>query len=281
MNTENTSDASQDRSPKYPRITLQDAVEKIGAAHKQIGKSSVAMETAASALGFKSLGGGATQVVLSALQQYGLLFKGDDKKASISSLAIKILHPTGEEQRDQALKEAALLPPIFSEIRKNYHDCSESVLTSHLVQSRFTPDGASRASAIYKANSSFAKLDLAAYNKPDDKKGNEHNVRKQDFTLVGGPQELIDYQEEVAAANEKNKAKKVLAQYSIPLGSNEATLVFKGEQLSADDFDALGEFVTFAKKQFERKQKTEQTNNLHSNIAGIFALGKEKSPKTE
>jgi hypothetical protein len=46
-----------------------------------------------------------------------------------------------------------------------------------------------------------------------------------------------------------------LSAYSIPLGSNEATLVFKGEKLSADDFDALGEFVEFAKKQFDRKKK--------------------------
>lgn len=216
-----------------------------------------------------------------ATRLYGLLSKGGDKKISVSALAVRILHPTSEDQKLAAIREAALLPPVFADIRKNYHECSQDVLTSHLVQNRFSADGAKKASAIYKQNSSFAKLDLADYSEPESNKNNEQNARKQNFTLEGGPQELSDFHDEVEDANAKSKGKKVLAQYSIPLGSNEATLVFNGEKLSLDDFDALGEFVMFAKKQFERKQKTEQANNLSSNLAGIFALGKEKNPKTE
>lgn len=49
---------------------------------------------------------------------------------------------------------------------------------------------------------------------------------------------------------------KMLAQYTIPLGSNQATLVFTGEQLTPDDFDALVDFVQFSKRQFERALKT-------------------------
>jgi hypothetical protein len=42
----------------------------------------------------------------------------------------------------------------------------------------------------------------------------------------------------------------------IPLGANQATLKFSGENLTTDDFDALVEFVEFAKKQFTRKSKS-------------------------
>jgi hypothetical protein len=48
---------------------------------------------------------------------------------------------------------------------------------------------------------------------------------------------------------------KKLAEYSIPLGANQATLIFCGEKLSADDFDALVDFVEFSKRQFVRAQK--------------------------
>jgi hypothetical protein len=41
------------------------------------------------------------------------------------------------------------------------------------------------------------------------------------------------------------------------LGANEATLTFTGRRLTPGDFDALSEFVMFAKKQFERKTKAE------------------------
>ncbi len=48
-------------------------------------------------------------------------------------------------------------------------------------------------------------------------------------------------------------SQKVLAKYSIPLGANEAILVFSGEQLAPEDFDALIEYVQLFKKQYERK----------------------------
>lgn len=49
---------------------------------------------------------------------------------------------------------------------------------------------------------------------------------------------------------------RMLAQYSIPLiGSNEATLTFNGEELTADDFDVLVEYVNLFKKAVDRKQR--------------------------
>lgn len=47
---------------------------------------------------------------------------------------------------------------------------------------------------------------------------------------------------------------KVLAEYSIPLGGAEATIVFRGERLSPGDFEALADYITLFKKQFERRQ---------------------------
>ena len=58
-------------------------------------------------------------------------------------------------------------------------------------------------------------------------------------------------------AKDKIKGKNVLAQYSIPIGASEATITFTGEKLSEEDFDALADYIAIFKKQFERKQKSE------------------------
>jgi hypothetical protein len=50
----------------------------------------------------------------------------------------------------------------------------------------------------------------------------------------------------------------VLATYSIPLGSNEVTITFTGKELSVYDFDALADYVTIFRKQFERKSAAEK-----------------------
>ncbi len=124
----------------------------------------------------------------------------------------------------------------------------------------------------YKANSLFAKLDLADYSKPEESKNSEQNARKQNFTLGGGPQSLIDFNEEAAAANAKNKGRKVLAQYSIPIGASEATITFTGEKLAVEDFDALADYVAIFKKQFERKQVSEEREAaIKSLVDGVKA----------
>ena len=47
----------------------------------------------------------------------------------------------------------------------------------------------------------------------------------------------------------------MLATFKIPIGLAEAEIVFTGEALVPDDFDALAEYVGLFKKQYERKLK--------------------------
>jgi hypothetical protein len=54
--------------------------------------------------------------------------------------------------------------------------------------------------------------------------------------------------------------KRVIAHYLIPLGgSEEVALTFTGESLTAADFDALEDFVQFARRQCERSNAPVQT----------------------
>jgi hypothetical protein len=47
----------------------------------------------------------------------------------------------------------------------------------------------------------------------------------------------------------------ILAQYQIPVGENICTLTFTGKaQLTADDFEALDEFVNWMERQYKRRE---------------------------
>ena len=270
-------DISRDKSPNCPKITLEEAIKQVKDLYKKIGKSKVKREVAAGALGYAGLTG-SSLTLLGALNQYGLIDQDRVTGISISPLAIRILHPNSSQQEQQEKITAALNPKVFNVLyTEGFHHCDESVLANNLVQNNFTPEAAKKVAAVYLANIAFTNLGVESIVGASDSKKDEIKA-----SLESGKHELHPISREIleseALSPIKISGKKVLAQYSIPLGSNEATLVFNGEKLSLDDFDALGEFVVFAKKQFERKQKAEQADNLASNLTGLLALGKDSKP---
>ena len=228
-----------DRSPRSPNTSLSDAIEQVRKLHAQIGRARVKPESAAVALGYKGANNGAALTTFATLSQYGLIERSKGEIA-ITPLAVRIMHPTGEDQRRTSLREAALNPPVLADIHENFNQCSPEVLTSHLVQRGFTPDRAKRTAEIHAANKGFAYLGEAGTLTPP----NAPEERKDD-TDNGG---IKTKQEE----HTHNQPDNMLAQYRIPLGPNEATLVFTGNHLTLDDFDALIDFVEFSKRQFER-----------------------------
>lgn len=271
----------QDRSPNCPKISLEEAVKLTKQLYEKVGKSKVKRAAAAGALGYSGLTG-SSLTMLGALNQYGLIdLDRETSGVSVSPLAIKILHPVSAEDAKLSLMTSALNPKVFNVLyTEGFHHCDESVLANNLIQNGFTPENAKKVAAVYLSNIHFTNLDSESIRGASDAKKDEIKAKMEAGTHQPHPvsREIIENEIPEQA---KPTGKKVLAQYSIPLGSNEATLVFNGEKLSLDDFDALGEFVVFAKKQFERKQKSEQAENLAGNIAGIFALGKEPKPKAE
>lgn len=271
----------QDRSPNCPKISLEEAVKLTKRLYEKVGKSKVKRAAAAGALGYSGLTG-SSLTMLGALNQYGLIdLDRETSGVSVSPLAIKILHPVRAEDAKLSLMTSALNPKVFNVLyTEGFQHCDESVLANNLIQNGFTPENAKKVAAVYLSNIHFTNLDSESIRGASDAKKDEIKAKMEAGTHQPHPvsREIIENEIPEQA---KPTGKKVLAQYSIPLGSNEATLVFNGEKLSLDDFDALGEFVVFAKKQFERKQKSEQAENLAGNIAGIFALEKEPKPKAE
>jgi hypothetical protein len=123
------------------------------------------------------------------------------------------------------------------------------VLASILLHSGFTDDGARRAAKVYKENIAFLKS--LGEDEPSLEPAPEANV-PVDVTV--DPQKS-----ESPAPPPTPVSGKMLAQYQIPLGANHAQLIFTGEELVAEDFDALKDYVEIFKRQFERKARRNPT----------------------
>jgi hypothetical protein len=148
----------RDRSPNYPKLTLEAAIALMGKLHKELGKAKVKREVAIKALGYSGING-ASLTTLGAISQYGLIDQDRGSGVSVSPMAVEILHPTNATQSQNAIITAALTPKVFNVLyTEGLHRASEQTLANHLIQNAFTPDGAAKAAAVFLSNISFANL---------------------------------------------------------------------------------------------------------------------------
>lgn len=249
----------QDRSPRYPRSTLAASIEDVRKLYKAVGKGKIDPLIASRALGFGGLNG-AAQATLGTLAQYSLVERAAGQ-VGITPLALRILHPMSDAQRDEAIREAALSPKIFQELFEKFPEANNIVIESYLAQNAFTSDGAKKAAKIFASNRETYNVSapVLADNKLE---GSDETDRLTSPSPKSSPDAKHSVSPSVPNTSPSSffslspaDNSKMLAQYSIPLGANQATLVFTGHSLSVEDFDALLDFVEFARKQFARKEK--------------------------
>ncbi len=179
------------RSPNYPAIDLQEAVQVVetlyqGAAQgRGVGRGEFTPQDAAGAWNFSSTSGPVKNRI-AALRQYGMLEgkKGDNPKLSNRALTLILREPGAREHRD-TLRVAALAPDIFEELHRAMPDAADDALRQHLiVQRNFTGEGASRLIAVFRASMVYAGLDesdnMAAQNQDVDAEREEPMVVPSD-----------------------------------------------------------------------------------------------------
>ena len=127
------------RSPNYPGISLQVAIERIGVIHRLQGQAPEPREVVAKHLGFGGLNGAALKV-LSALLKYGLLDDVGAGECRVSDTAINILAPNSEQEKRKAIELAAFSYPLFAEFRERWEGSmpSEESLRAYLVRRHFS-----------------------------------------------------------------------------------------------------------------------------------------------
>lgn len=123
------------RSPNYPAIPLDQAIDLIGKLHSRNRTNVIPRESAAKDMGYSGLTGRSLKL-LGALAQYDLV-KGSGKgNLQVTPIAVDILHGIAPSDRKSALRHAGTAPKLFKAIRDRFTDGipSENVIRSFLIQ---------------------------------------------------------------------------------------------------------------------------------------------------
>ncbi|MEQ9617562.1 MAG: hypothetical protein RIG61_00115 [Deltaproteobacteria bacterium] len=164
----NKPDKGKKRSPNYPCIDLEKALELTEKIYSADKRAPIPVETLISRWGLPKYNSYVRQLI-AALSYYGLINssgKGENRRISVSDRAYRILENAGN--RESLIKEAALEPKIFGEVWQHYRSRglpSNEVLERDLVwqQSfaniRFTKNGAKAFIRNLKSTINFAEIE--------------------------------------------------------------------------------------------------------------------------
>jgi hypothetical protein len=162
MTEELQSRGTKDRSPNFPFISLERALERAGQLYEKEKRSATPFKVAAEHWRYSPTSSGALQTA-AALKQYGLLVdegSGKDRRVKLTEMALRILLDKREDstEREHLKRQAALTPPIATEINQKYPEelPSDGTLHHFLVLDRgFNPDNAKNVVKVLKANEGF------------------------------------------------------------------------------------------------------------------------------
>ena len=154
------------RSPNYPALSLPQAVQVLQKLWKAEKRTPVSHETAATAMGFKSLSGPA-RVAVGTLRQYGLIDKSGKGHIRISELGVRVVIGDDADKRG-ALQQAASAPELFQELAKAHGEASDNAIQSFLITRKgFAADGARKAAKAFRDTLALAKPSGQGYT-PDE-----------------------------------------------------------------------------------------------------------------
>lgn len=155
---------AKNRSPEYPAIGLNEAIEKVRMVWTNDYQNKVPKQVIAEHMGYKGLNGGSLPVI-SALSKYGLLEgRGDETRVSDIALAI-LVHEPGTPERAAALKQAAEAPELFAELDNKFQGgkVSDAAIRSYLLTQKFLPTAADAAIRAYRDTKQLVNAEVPGH----------------------------------------------------------------------------------------------------------------------
>ena len=128
-------DIVKGRSPRYPRVSLLNAIHYARALYDGAHRSAISSDTAYKVMGFSGKNG-TSATALGSVRQYGLVdgLRGDLK---VSELALRLLEPSDRPEYEKSLLEAAYKPEIFGILSRHFEGKipkSDEPIRSHLIR---------------------------------------------------------------------------------------------------------------------------------------------------
>ena len=160
----------RNRSPKHPAIDLEAAISNVTTFHSKAWDHPVTVEVACEFWGL-TYGSGAGNRAIAALLQFGLLKgegSGERRKVQITGRGLDLVSdPEGvTEARTQAVRDAALAPPVYKEMWDRWGPrlpTDDKKMTPVLLRDLgFNPRATSEFLRNFRATVAFAGLDKLA-----------------------------------------------------------------------------------------------------------------------
>jgi hypothetical protein len=238
---DDTEKSKRDRSPSFPFIPLNKAIERAREFHdKYKHHPARAINAVSEAWSYKTKSSGASQTI-AALKAYGLLSDsgtGTDRKISLTELAKSILVDERPGVREKALRIAALRPEIISSHWERWDNDrppdAECISELHLDKG-FTKDSAQKFLSIYDETIAYANL------------SKEANMKDSDSNHMDEPD----------AKNPKKSAQTVkpgMQQATFPLDEGEVFFQWPST-LSNASLEDLNAWLELLKRKIERSTK--------------------------
>ena len=152
----------QVRSPRYPSMSLEDAIDHGRTIFEKDRRHPIAREVAAAHIGYKSLNG-AADAALSSLMQYGILEKVVKGEVRVSQWTVDILHPDNAVQRRNAIRSTGNNPALFQTLNERFVDAipSNETLRSFLTRENFNDRAIGPIIAAYTKTRAFVTQECA------------------------------------------------------------------------------------------------------------------------
>src|ERR1035437_7339197 len=164
----------KDRSPNYPALSLEAALDAVRKLHKDDGTTPVPQETLARYAGHGKMSGPARSKI-AGIRQYGLIDSAGAGKVRVSNRALPLFfHQPTDPEYKETLKALALAPPLFTQLYGQYAQASEPTIRQHPVRVRkFSEEGATKLARLFKDTPSFGQVTAPSYTGPESEADNE------------------------------------------------------------------------------------------------------------
>ncbi len=159
---------AQTRSPRYPNVSLNEAIQKARAIYEREHMSPLTPQVAAEAMGYSGINGASLKTI-SSLKKYGLLEgRGEDVRLTKDAQTLIIDDPKAKDYID-AIRRSALNPEIYSEINRQFQmGGSERNIAVYLEKQGFKPDAAKNVAQNYKETMALVSDGGEAYDGSED-----------------------------------------------------------------------------------------------------------------
>ena len=230
------------RSPNYPVVSLDKAVELVRKVYKADYKNKVDKAVVATHLGYGGINGKSLGVI-SALSKFGLLDGRGDLLVTDDAVTI-LVDPKESPARQQAIRRAALLPAMFAQLHTHFGGTvpSPENLSAYLQKNGFTPPAAQIVAKTYRDTMLFVTQEA----------GDTPAVEQDDESAEG---KGMQGQQDTGAAGRETSLKPP------PVGSvREVSMLDEGEAvlqwpatLSATSVEELEDWLQLVLKKLKRR----------------------------